>query len=358
MIKLIIILILKLERGIVMTFIDLRSDTVTQPTLEMRKAMANSIVGDDVYEDDPTVNELEKMAADMVGKEAALFVPSGTMGNQIAIMTHTKFGDEIIVNAKSHIVKYEVGAAARLSGVSYSIVDNPDGRIHGNNVHEKVRGVDIHYPETGLLCLENALTDGTVVSLELMKEAYEAAKEHNIPVHTDGARIFNAAVSLGVDVKELTQYTDSVMFCLSKGLCSPVGSLLCGSKEFINKARKNRKILGGGMRQAGVLAACGLISLNTMAKRLKEDHDNAKYFAAELVKFPFIKLDMETVQINMVFFKIEKDGFDSSDFAEYMLNNNIKISANPSNEFRFVTNNDVKREQIDIVLNTMNKYFS
>ena len=341
-----------------MKFIDLRSDTVTQPTYEMREAMAKAFVGDDVYEDDPTINELEELAAKMVGKEDALFVASGTMGNQIAIMTHTKFGDEIIVNAKSHIVKYEVGAAARLSGVSYAIVDNPDGRIHGKDVHKKVRGIDIHYPDTGLLCLENALTDGTVVSLELMKEAYETAKKYNIPVHTDGARIFNAAESLGVDVKEITQYTDSVMFCLSKGLCSPVGSLLCGSSDFIKRARKNRKILGGGMRQAGVLGACGLISLNTMTKRLKEDHENAKYFANQLLGFPFIKLDMDSVQINMIFFKIEKDGFDSKDFGDYMLDNKVKISVNPDNEFRFVTNNDVQKEQIDIVISLMKKYFN
>lgn len=244
-----------------MKFIDLRSDTVTQPTLEMREAMYKAAVGDDVYEDDPTIKKLEELAAEKVGKEAALFVVSGTMANQVAIMTHTKFGDEIIVGANSHIVQHEVGAAARLSGVSYAIVDNEDNRIYKKDVLDKIRTEDIHYPETGLLCLENALSDGTVLSLEEMKELYQTASERNIPVHLDGARLFNAALYLGVDPKEICKYTDSVMFCLSKGLASPVGSVLCGSKDFIKKARKMRKLLGGGMRQAGVLAACGIVSL-------------------------------------------------------------------------------------------------
>jgi len=341
-----------------MKFIDLRSDTVTQPTPEMREAMSKAVVGDDVYEDDPTINELERLAAEIIGKEAALFVASGTMGNQLAIMSHTKLGDEIIVNGNAHIIKYEVGAAARLSGVSYAIINNPDGRIHGKDIYKKFRGDDIHNPDTGLLCLENALTDGTVVSLELMKEAYEAAKDLGVPVHTDGARIFNAAESLGVDVKEITKYTDSIMFCLSKGLCSPVGSMLCGSKEFIKKARKNRKILGGGMRQVGVLGACGIISLNVMTKRIQEDHVNAKYFANELAKFPFVNLDMGKVQINMIFFSIKKDGFDSKDFGQFMFERGVKISVNPDNEFRFVTNNDVKRGEIDTVISLMKEYFS
>ncbi|MCL2285647.1 MAG: threonine aldolase family protein, partial [Firmicutes bacterium] len=220
--------------------IDLRSDTVTHPTEEMRHAMATAIVGDDVYEDDPTVIELEKLSAEMTGYEAALFTPSGTMANQLAIMAHTKRGDEIILGQNSHIVAHEVGGAAILSNVSYRIVNNPCDTISGQDIHAMVRGDDIHYPDTGLVCLENALSNGMVVSVEKMREVYVAAKEYNLPIHLDGARLFNAAVHLGVDVKEITQHCDSTMFCLSKGLCAPVGSMLCGSRAFINKARKYR----------------------------------------------------------------------------------------------------------------------
>ncbi len=333
-----------------MRYIDLRSDTVTLPTEEMRKAMYEAVVGDDVYEDDPTINKLEKLAAEKMGKEAALFVASGTMGNQIAIMTHTKLGDEIIVGANCHIVQHEVGAAARLSGVSYAVVDNPDNRIHREDVLRKIRSENIHHPETGLLCLENALSDGTVVSLEEMKELYEAAHEHNIPVHLDGARIFNAAIYLNVEAKEIAKYADSVMFCVSKGLCSPVGSLLCGSEEFIRKARKMRKILGGGMRQAGFLAACGIISLEKMGDRLKEDHDNAKYLASKLNELEGFSVDLEKVQINMVFCSVNRDNFDFEDFAKKLLEKGIKTNPGEEGVIRFVTNKDVTREDLDYTI--------
>lgn len=336
--------------GICMRYIDLRSDTVTLPTEEMRKAMYEAVVGDDVYEDDPTVNRLEQLAAEKMGKEAALFVPSGTMGNQIAIMTHTKLGDEIIVGANSHIVQHEVGAAARLSGVSYAIVDNPDNRIRKEDLLKKIRTEDIHHPETGLLCLENALSDGTVMTLEEMKELYETAHEHNIPVHLDGARIFNAAIYLNVEAKEIAKYTDSVMFCVSKGLCSPVGSLLCGSEEFIRKARKMRKILGGGMRQAGFLAACGIISIEKMVDRLKEDHDNAKYLAEKLNEIEGFSVDLDKVQINMVFCNVSRENFDFDHFAKKLLEKGIKTNPGYDGVIRFVTNKDVTREDIDYTI--------
>ncbi|HZJ98582.1 MAG TPA: low-specificity L-threonine aldolase, partial [Tissierellaceae bacterium] len=330
-----------------MKYIDLRSDTVTQPTKEMRQAMHDAILGDDVYGDDPTVNKLEKLAAKMVRKEAALFVASGTMGNQVAIMSHTKMGDEIILSANSHIVQHEVGAAARISGVSYSLVDNPDNRISKEDVLNKIRTEDIHHPNTGLLCLENALSDGTVLSLEEMEELYDAAHTNNIPVHLDGARLFNAATYLMVEAKEITKYTDSVMFCISKGLCSPIGSMLCGDQEFINIARKMRKLLGGGMRQAGVLAACGLISLEKMVQRLQEDHDNAKYLATKLNEIEGFSVDMDKVQINMVFCEINKEDFNSQEFVSKMLAKGVKINGDQGNKIRFVTNNDVSREDID-----------
>ena len=341
-----------------MRYIDLRSDTVTMPTDEMRKAMAEALVGDDVYGDDPTINKLEELAARMVGKEAALFVPSGTMGNQLAIMSHTSYGDEIIVGANSHIVVHEVGAAARLSGVSYALVDNPDDRIYAEDVIKKIRTDDIHHPKTGLVCLENALANGTVVPLDIMKDAYESAKANGIPVHTDGARLFNAATALGVDASEIAKYTDSVMFCLSKGLCAPVGSMLAGSKEFINKARRMRKLLGGGMRQAGILAAAGIIALEKMTKRLHEDHENIKYMAEKLLEMPEISLKPENVQIDMVYFDIVKEGFDAAAFTDYLFNNGVKINNDWPLEFRYVAHNDISREDIDKVIGLMKEYFS
>lgn len=341
-----------------MRYIDLRSDTVTMPTDEMRKAMAAAPVGDDVYEDDPTIKKLEELAARMVGKEAALFVPSGTMGNQLAIMSHTSYGDEIIVGANSHIVVHEVGAAARLSGVSYAIVDNPDDRIYAKDVIRKIRTEDIHHPKTGLVCFENALANGTVVPLDIMKDAYEAAKANGLPVHTDGARLFNAATALGVDASEIAKYTDSVMFCMSKGLCAPVGSMLAGSSEFINRARKHRKLLGGGMRQAGILAAAGIIALEEMTKRLSVDHENAKYMMERLQEMSEISLKPENVQIDMVYFEIKNEGFDAEAFTEYLLANGVKINNDWPLEFRYVAHNDITKEDIDKVITLMKEFFS
>jgi len=341
-----------------MRYIDLRSDTVTMPTDEMRKAMAAAPVGDDVYEDDPTIKKLEELAARMAGKEAALFVPSGTMGNQLAIMSHTSYGDEIIVGANSHIVVHEVGAAARLSGVSYAIVDNPDDRIYAKDIIRKIRTDDIHHPRTGLVCLENALANGTVVPLDIMKEAYETAKANGMPVHTDGARLFNAAAALGVDASEIARYTDSIMFCLSKGLCAPVGSMLAGSVEFINRARKHRKLLGGGMRQAGILAAAGIIALEEMTKRLSTDHENAKYIMERLMEMPEISLKPENVQIDMVYFEIKKEDFDAAAFTDYLLTNRVKINNDWPLEFRYVAHNDISRDDIDKVIGLMKDYFA
>ena len=339
-----------------MQWIDLRSDTVTRPTEEMRRAMASAIVGDDVYEDDPTVIRLEELSAKIVGHEAALFTPSGTMANQLAIMTHTKRGDEIILGKNSHVVAHEVGAAAILSGVSYSIIDNPDHTISGQDIRGAFREEDVHYPDTGLVCLENALSNGTVVSMEKMQDAYTAAREHNLPVHLDGARLFNAAVYLGVEPKELAACCDSLMFCLSKGLCAPIGSMLCGSKAFIAKARKYRKLLGGGMRQAGILAAGGIISLEKMTQRLHIDHENAKYMAQRLEEIPFITLDLSAVHINIVFFKMAAPDFNHDAFANYLTEKGIKINTAENGVYRFVTHNDLSRENIDFVLSTIRQW--
>ncbi|MCL2415309.1 MAG: low-specificity L-threonine aldolase [Defluviitaleaceae bacterium] len=331
-------------------YIDLRSDTVTQPTEEMRKIMETAIVGDDVYEDDPTVIKLQELAAEMTGFEAALFVPTGTMGNQLAIITHTKRGDEIILSENYHIAVHEVGGAAVLSGVSYRFPRDKNGVLSAEEIKRCIRPKEIHYPDTGLLCLENALSNGTVVSVEDMKSAYETAKSYEIPVHLDGARIFNAAVHLGVDVKELTQYCDSLMFCLSKGLCSPIGSMLCGSAKFIEKARKYRKLMGGGMRQVGILAACGIISLEKMTKRLDKDHENARYLAEELSKINGISTCVGDVHINIVFFKITIPDFDHELFVENLLADGIKINAAEDGQYRFVTHNDISIRNIGHVL--------
>ena len=336
-----------------MRYIDLRSDTVTQPTDEMREAMAKATVGDDVYGDDPTICLLEKRAAEYAGKEAALFVPSGTMGNQVAVMTHTKRGNEIIAEENCHIIQHEVGAVAILSSVMVRTVRGKKGVMNPQDVLEAIRGNDIHYPETGLICMENALSNGTVVPLEIMKEIYEIAKNHNIPVHLDGARLFNAATYLKTEAAQITQYTDSVMFCLSKGMCAPVGSMLAGSKEFIEKARKNRKILGGGMRQAGILAAAGLIALEKMSKRLYIDHENAKYLAKQLMSIPGIKLDYEDVQIDMVFFDMEGTGVNPDKLVDEFFKKGIKINGVEGGLMRFVTNNDVTKEDIDYTIQCM-----
>ena len=245
-----------------MNYIDLRSDTVTWPTDAMREAMAKAPVGDDVYEDDPTVKELEQYAASITAKEAALFVPSGVFGNQLALFTHCPRGSEVILDDQCHIVQHESGAASIIAGVQLRTIDAQGSILLPEAIEPRVRiGDDIHEPTTSLICLENAHSNGKVFSVEQMEQVRRCANRHHIPIHLDGARLFNAAVSLGIEAKELTQHVDSVMFCLSKGLCAPVGSILAGSRKFIDQARRNRKIMGGGLRQAGILAAAGLIAL-------------------------------------------------------------------------------------------------
>lgn len=324
--------------------IDFRSDTVTKPTDAMRDAMKTAVVGDDVYEDDKTIKELEKLAKDVTGKEAALFVPSGTMGNQIAIMTHTRRGDEIIVGAHSHIKNYEVGAASVLSSVSYHLVPETRGMMDLDLLKKGIRGEDIHYPDTSLICMENAHGSGVVAPLSYMKNVYTLAKAYDIRVHLDGARLFNAATHLNCDVKDIAQYADSIMFCLSKGLAAPIGSILVGTSKFIKRARKHRKLLGGGMRQVGVLGAPGLIALHNMRTRLKEDHDNAAYLAEALSKLPGFSVDMTRRDINMVFVKID---YDKDAFATYLKNNhNIIVGGYKDDAMRLVCHNDITKTDI------------
>ena len=333
-----------------MRFIDLRSDTVTQPTQAMRDAMYVAEVGDDVYQDDPTVNKLESLAAETLGKEASLFVPSGTMGNQLALMCQTGRGDEVIVSADCHIFVHEVGAAAVLSGANLRQLSFPNGIYDAKRIEKAIRPDDIHEPKTVLICMENAMANGIVVPVEVMEEVYALAKKNGIAVHLDGARIFNAAASLDVDVREITKNCDTVSCCLSKGLCAPVGSILAGDAKTIAKARKYRKMLGGGMRQCGLLAAAGMISLNEMTKRLKEDHDNAKYMAKRLSELDGVEVDLNSVQINMVFFKLGRPDALTDSLPARMLEKGIKINGCELGEFRFVTSNEISRADIDYAI--------
>lgn len=334
--------------------IDFRSDTVTRPTKEMREAMATAIVGDDVYQDDPTIKELEDLAAIMTGKEASLFVTSGTMGNQLSIYTQTSRGDEIIVGSSAHIKNYEVGASAVISGVSYHLIQEIDGMMPLNKIEKGIRGTDVHFPDTSLICIENAHGSGKVLPLSYMKSVYELAKENNLKVHLDGARLFNAATALNVDAKEITKYVDSVTFCLSKGLASPIGSMLCGTKEFIEKARRGRKLLGGGMRQVGILGAAGLVSLRKMTKRLHIDHENANYLANKLAEIREIKVDYNRLDINMVFIKTD---LDYPSLIDYFLEKDILIGGYKGRYLRLAIHNDVSKEDIDKLVTNFKIYF-
>lgn len=335
--------------------IDLRSDTVTKPTKAMREAMYNAIVGDDVYGDDPTVNELEAYAAKLVGKEAALFVPSGTFGNQLALLTHCQRGDEVLLGDDCHIVQHEVGAAAVIAGVQLRTLTSKKGILDPEEIRSKIREDELHYPRTGLICLENAHSNGRVISLKAMASVREIANERQVPVHLDGARLFNAATYLKVDVKEITKYCDTVMFCLSKGLCAPIGSILAGSKSFIERGRKNRKLMGGGMRQAGVIAAAGLIALKEMPQYLKNDHENALYLGKQLAELEDVTVFMDDIQISMVFFKIEKE-IDYNALVTYFTDAGILINSHENGMMRFVTNHGVSKEDARTVVATLHDF--
>ena len=339
-------------------WIDLRSDTVTQPTEAMRQAMAHAEVGDDVYGDDPTVNRLEKLTSTLFGKEAALFVPSGTFGNQLAIMTHTQRGDEILLGDDCHILMHEVGGAAVLSGVQTRTFPTNLGHIDIEKLKRMIRGDDIHFPATGLICMENAQSSGPVVSLKDMKAVYQLAQSKHVPVHLDGARIFNAAIALGANVKEIAAYGDSVNVCLSKGLCAPVGSMLIGTSDFIRKARKNRKLMGGGLRQAGILAAAGILALTEMVSRLGDDHKNAHYLADRLEEVTSCHVDRNRLAINMVFFTLPESVIDESTLIQGLENEKIRINGQEDGEYRFVTNYGVSIDDIDLVIKTMKNIIS
>ncbi|MHB9144415.1 MAG: GntG family PLP-dependent aldolase [Symbiobacteriia bacterium] len=338
--------------------IDLRSDTVTVPTGAMRQAMAEAEVGDDVYGEDPTVQRLEELAAEMLGKEAALFVPTGTMGNQVSVMTHTRRGEEVILEAESHIFYYEVAGMAALSGAQARTVPGRRGAMDPAAVEAAVRDdSNIHFPRTALVCLENThnRAGGTVVPLANMAAVADVAHRHGAQVHLDGARIFNAATALGVPVSQVAAPADSVMFCLSKGLAAPVGSLVAGGHDWIGRARKNRKLLGGGMRQVGVLAAAGLVSLTEMVARLPEDHANARRLGEGIANIPGLAIDMETVQTNMVAFDITKPGLDAPALVQRLEEAGVRTGASGPRRVRLVTHKDVSREDVEQTLRTLQR---
>lgn len=337
-----------------MSFIDLRSDTVTQPTPEMREAMYRAEVGDDVYGDDPTVNRLEAYAAEVAGKEAALFVPSGTFGNQLALFTHCERGQEVIVGENSHIVQHEVGASAVIAGVQLRTFHDDKGRLDAAEIESKIRRErDLHYPDTGLICLENAHSNGMVFPYEDMEQVFALSRKYNLPVHLDGARLFNAAVYLKVTASEIASLCDSVMFCLSKGLCAPVGSILAGTRRFIEKARKKRKLMGGGMRQAGILAAAGLVALEKMRHRVSEDHENALLLATGLASIPGIRVNPRNVHINMVFFDMKDTGIETKKLAQKLYARNIKVNPGEDGVMRLVTHYWVGKKEVAVVVDAI-----
>jgi len=333
--------------------IDLRSDTLTHPTQSMRDAMATAEVGDDVFQEDPTVQKLENLSAEKMGKEAALFVPSGCMGNLISLLSHCGRGDEILLGDRSHISLYEVGGVAALAGVHPRPLPNKnDGTISIDLLEKGIRHSDIHCPPTRLICLENTqnFCQGSPITPEYMTEVREIANKFGLKIHLDGARIFNAAVALGVPVAKLTEKVDSVMFCLSKGLSAPVGSLVCGSSEFIVKARKARKMVGGGMRQVGHIAAAGLIAINEQVDRLQEDHDNAKFLASQLSVLDGIEVDVTRIKTNIIFFKLT--GINGEVLLNQLEQNQIKILMTDADVFRAVLHREVSKEQVQTVVKT------
>ena len=332
-------------------YIDLRSDTLTIPTPAMRDAMAKAIVGDDVFGEDPTINRLQEMAAERLGKEAGLFVSSGTMGNLVSLLTHCQRGDEIIVGDQAHIFIYEAGSSAAVGGIHPRTVPNqPDGTLRLEDINASIRTENDHFPTTRLIALENTHNrmGGAVLTPEYTWQVAELARKHDIKLQIDGARIFNAAVALGVDVKVLAEPADSVTFCLSKGLGAPVGSVLCGTHDFIKLARKRRKMIGGGMRQAGVLAAAGIVAMEQMVDRLCDDHANARRLAQGVAQTPGLSVDLAGVQTNMVYFDLDPAlPIDADELCRRAEKQRVKVLPTGGRRIRAVTHCWVNSKEID-----------
>ena len=322
----------------------------------MREAIYNAELGDDVFGEDPTTIRLEKMAAERMGKEAAMLVVSGTMGNLVCVLTHCRRGDEVILGDRSHTFLYEAGGISAVGGIHpHTIINQPDGTMRLEEIEAAIRGDNVHFPRTRLICLENTHNrcSGAALPLEYMKAVAALANDRGLLVHLDGARIFNAAVALQVDVKELTRYADSVSFCLSKGLSAPVGSVICGSKEFIAEARRNRKMVGGGMRQCGIIAAAGITALDEMVDRIADDHANAQRLAQGIARIPGLSIEPERVQTNIVYFDIVSQQIKAEELLSQLGNKGIKILLLGPSRFRAVTHYGISAEDIDFTLTTL-----
>ncbi len=341
-----------------MRVVDLRSDTVTHPSPEMRRAMYEAELGDDVYGEDPTLNALEAKAAERLGKEAAVFVASGTMGNLVSVLSHAQRGDEIILGNKAHIFRSEAGGASALGGVSFHTIPNDSrGMLDLDDIQSAVRPNDPHMPRTALVCLENTqnMCGGATLTQDDMKSVADVAHANGIPVHVDGARIFNAAVALEAPVSELVKDVDSVTFCLSKGLSCPIGSIIVGSEDYILEARRWRKMVGGSMRQVGVIAAAGLVALDSMVERLAEDHANARKLAHGLAEIPGISIEPDTLPTNLVFFDVERE--DRDELHRRLVRRGVK-GGGGQKRWRYVTHYGVTESDIDYTLETVREVFT
>ncbi len=336
-----------------MKVIDLRSDTFTLPSAEMRAAIAAAPLGDDVFDEDPTVNKLQERAAQITGKESALLVSSGTMGNLVSILSHCGRGDEVIVGNQSHTFYYEAGGVSVYGGIhSRQLANEDDGTIKIENVVAAIRPRDIHFPITRLICLENTHNRcyGTPLELTYLESVAEVARRNKLKLHMDGARVFNAAVALGVDVKTIAGQVHSLTFCLSKGLSAPVGSLICGDAEFISKARRIRKSLGGGMRQAGIIAAAGLFTLDRGVEQLRKDHANARRLAEGLGKLPGINLDLKKVSTNIVYFDVDEKKISPLQLIKGMSQKGVKFFDTGGTRLRLVTHSGITEEDVSLVI--------
>lgn len=340
--------------------IDLRSDTFTKPSPAMREAIAHAEVGDDVFGEDPTVNRLQEKVASMLGMEAALFVASGTMGNQVAINAHTQPGDEVILESHAHIFYYEAGAPALLSGVQLRTLPGVKGVISAEQVEEAIRPENVHFPPTRLICLENThnRSGGAIFPLDEIRRIRELSEGRGIRMHLDGARLWNASVATGISLKEYGRYFDSISVCFSKGMGAPVGSMLVGNRDFIKRAHRYRKIYGGGMRQVGILAAAALYAVENNIARLAEDHRNARKLAEAVAKLPGLSVDLETVQTNIIIMKVEKAKYNAPQVVEDLKKRGVLLLAVGPIRLRAVTHLDVSEEDIDEAVETFKDVFS
>jgi threonine aldolase len=338
-----------------MRVVDLRSDTVTLPTEEMLDAMRSAKLGDDVYGEDPTVNRLEELAARRMGKEAALLTTSGTQANLVSVLSQTGRGDEVILEAEAHMYYYEVGAFSALGGLIPRLVKGQRGVMKVKDIEAALRPPNIHFPPTRLICIENThnRAGGAIWKPLMIKEVQDLARAHGLKTHMDGARIFNAAVALDLDMREFTQHVDTLMFCLSKGLSAPIGSIVVGEQEFVNRARRYRKMVGGGMRQAGIIAAAGIIAIEKMVDRLKDDHANAKLLATGLSKISGIVLDPSEVQTNILIYDVSELGVDGREWVARLLKHGVKAGAQEGGRVRMVTHRGIEKEDIEYTLSTV-----